>query len=344
MLFRSIPPGATSITQLLKVDNAGVLTVPGGAAGAGLPTIVLGSNLTKARLYSNNTQALAFAALSANMAPSAAQDDATKPSWVMSLNPNSDAAYLYRAPAGGALAALLTLDNAGGVHVQATDGLSGVVEAKSGGGGTWSVFRGFGMRGTSASPTPALNGDVLAMLSGGGCYAAGSLAEQASVRIVANENWSTTARGSQVVLYTTPLGSTNNTGNYCLFDGAGNLYMSGSVATKASGTTWANPSDPRLKQDVAPYAAGLAELCQLEPITYRLKAQPDGPLCYGFDAEKVRDVFPECVTETRMKLLPDDEEETDGVLSLDIHPMLIALVNAIKELTARVRVLEGVPA
>src|SRR5262245_40950027 len=38
--------------------------------------------------------------------------------------------------------------------------------------------------------------------------------------------------------------------------GAGNLTITGATATKASGTTWSNPSDPRLKQDVAPYAAG----------------------------------------------------------------------------------------
>src|SRR5215475_9254876 len=37
----------------------------------------------------------------------------------------------------------------------------------------------------------------------------------------------------------------------------GNLTITGNTATKATGTTWSNPSDPRLKQDVAPYAAGL---------------------------------------------------------------------------------------
>jgi len=124
-------------------------------------------------------------------------------------------------------------------------------------------------------------------------------------------------------------------------DNLGNLVITGTVGQKASGTTWANPSDPRLKQDVAPYGAGLAEIAQLEPITYRLKVQPDGPLCYGFDAAKVRDVFPECVSETSMKLDPTDEEPTPGVLSFDMHPILVALVNAVKELTARVAALEA---
>src|SRR5262249_22093451 len=91
--------------------------------------------------------------------------------------------------------------------------------------------------------------------------------------------------------------------NAFYIDASSNLVIAGPTGQKSTGTTWANPSDPRLKQDVASYAAGLAEIAQLKPITYRLKAQPD-LLCYGFDAEKVRAVFPECVTETRMKLDP----------------------------------------
>src|SRR5262252_1656067 len=121
--------------------------------------------------------------------------------------------------------------------------------------------------------------------------------------------------------------------NLFTLDASGNLIIAGATATKASGTTWANPSDPRLKQDVGPYAAGLAEILGLEPISYHLKSDPDGPLCYGFDAEKVRAIFPECVSLGRMKLDPADDEETE-VLVFDMHPILVALVNAIKELAA----------
>jgi hypothetical protein len=119
-------------------------------------------------------------------------------------------------------------------------------------------------------------------------------------------------------------------------DAAGNLVITGSVGQKASGTTWANPSDPRLKTDVGSYQRGLAEIIQLTPISYHLKSDPDGPLCYGFDATAVKEILPECVSTARMKLDPADETETD-VLTFDMHPVLVALINAVKELNEKVQ-------
>src|SRR5262245_20472066 len=159
---------------------------------------------------------------------------------------------------------------------------------------------------------------------------------------VTKSSWLLTvnAQGDVIQMQRIPAGSTTAT-NMLTIDASANLTINGATATKASGTTWSNPSDPRLKQDIAPYAAGLADVCRLAPITYRLKAQPDGPLCYGFDAEKVRDVFPECVSTTKMKLNPDDEEETEGVLTFDMHPILVAVINALKEVERRLAALEA---
>jgi hypothetical protein len=124
-------------------------------------------------------------------------------------------------------------------------------------------------------------------------------------------------------------------------DAQGNFIIGGPLAIKPSGTLWVNPSDPRLKTDITPYAAGLAALCQTRPITYRLKADRTGTLQYGFDADEVRRVLPECVGTMRAKLDPydGDGEETD-VLTLDMNPMLVALINAIRELADRVQALE----
>jgi len=322
---------------LTPTDATKTVSVPGGAAAAGTAYIILGSNTAKARLQSSNTTTPAWLALTTNRDNVAStQDDATKPSWQLTLNSSTDLAAIARQPAGGALATLFTLDNTGGLTLQAVDGSAGQVFVRGGGAGNPTALRGYSYRGTTAAPTPTLANDVLSQWSGLGCYSAGNnFTEQAIIRTIAIENWSGTGRGAQWTLYTTPAGTTSAS-SYMTLDGNGNLTISGPTGVKQTGTTWVNPSDPRLKQDVAPYAAGLAEIIELEPITYRLKAQPDGPLCYGFDAAKVRDVFPECVSETRMKLDPADEEDTDGVLTFDMHPILVALINAVKELAQKV--------
>ena len=115
---------------------------------------------------------------------------------------------------------------------------------------------------------------------------------------------------------------------------AGDLQIMGNVATKNTGTVWINPSDTRLKQDIEPYAHGLADILKLDPVHYTLKAC--GTRTCGFEAEKVREVFPECVTTTKAKLDPADEEEVQ-VLAFDMHPVLVAMVNAIKELASKVK-------
>jgi len=93
-----------------------------------------------------------------------------------------------------------------------------------------------------------------------------------------------------------------------------------------------------LKKNIADYPRGLADILKLQPISYTLK-QGDIDTC-GFDADAVRAVFPECVTTTRMKLDPTDEEETDDVLTFDMHPVLVAVVNALKEVATRLDALE----
>lgn len=99
---------------LLPTDATKTLSVPGGAAGAGLGQFLLGSNTAKARLQTNNTTAAPYLVFSTNRdAVVGTQDDATKPSWQMSMDSVNDGFYLGRQPAGGAYTGLLTLDTAG---------------------------------------------------------------------------------------------------------------------------------------------------------------------------------------------------------------------------------------
>jgi len=152
------------------------------------------------------------------------------------------------------------------------------------------------------------------------------------------------ADNDQFQVQRNPAGTGAPAGAVELFvDNAGNLTIAGATATKASGTTWANPSDPRLKQDIEPYTRGVAEIAQLAAISYHLKADPTGPRCFGFDASEVQKILPECVSTARGKLEPDDAEETD-LLAFDMHPILVALVTAVRELSERLRVLEAAAA
>jgi hypothetical protein len=154
------------------------------------------------------------------------------------------------------------------------------------------------------------------------------------------------AGGDNFQVLRRPAGSDTYNGMLIVTNDA-SLQIYGNNATKNSGTTWINPSDPRLKRDIAPYTHGLADILQLEPISFQYNGKggttDDGRRCYGYDATVVRGPFPEAVGTRRGKLTEEDADETD-LLTLDTSNFTLALVNAVKELAARVAALEGAPA
>lgn len=103
------------------------------------------------------------------------------------------------------------------------------------------------------------------------------------------------------------------------------LQLSTDGAAKFLTSTWATTSDIRLKTVDGNYTKGLKEITKLNTILYHyapgnarnLSTEGQG---IGFSAQEVQKVFPEAVT-----------LEKDGYLSLNIHPILIAYVNAFKE-------------
>ncbi|MFL5763840.1 MAG: tail fiber domain-containing protein [Bacteroidia bacterium] len=106
------------------------------------------------------------------------------------------------------------------------------------------------------------------------------------------------------------------------------LELVSNSAGKPGSTTWTVTSDERLKNIHGAYTKGLNEILALQPITYNYKNVgdrqfPDDVLSQefaGFSAQEVQKVFPEAV-----------KTGADGYLNFDIHPILIAYVNAIKE-------------
>lgn len=102
-----------------------------------------------------------------------------------------------------------------------------------------------------------------------------------------------------------------------------------SGAFVSAGGVWTNASDRRLKTNIKPLTYGLPEVLKLNPVSYTFKA--DNSRQIGFIAQEVREVMPELVT----------GDESGGKLGLSYGQLNAALVNAVKELTARVKKLEA---
>lgn len=104
-------------------------------------------------------------------------------------------------------------------------------------------------------------------------------------------------------------------------------------------------SDERTKQDIAPFTRGLAEVLQLEPISYSHNGVGgtirDGTMRYGLSAQRVREHLPEAVSEAPPAPMPEGKEALDDMLFVEDKPIMMAMINAIKELTARVAALEA---
>lgn len=112
----------------------------------------------------------------------------------------------------------------------------------------------------------------------------------------------------------------------------GQFELSLNEGRKPGSGTWTIVSDERLKTVDGDYTAGLSEIRQLRPVRYHYK-NAGGRIFEpkilatefsGFLAQDVQRIFPSCV-----------EEDSDGYLSLNIHDILIASVNSIKELDAK---------
>jgi hypothetical protein len=143
---------------------------------------------------------------------------------------------------------------------------------------------------------------------------------------------------------------------------------------KPGGGAWADTSDARIKTVIGDYTSGLDQILALEPVRYTFKgndtndpptveqsadleaprnkeapsvpywnsshraAAVDGTEYVGLIAQAVELVMPEMVK--RADGYIDGEAVTD-LRNLDTGPLIFALINAVKELAAKVETLEG---
>jgi hypothetical protein len=96
-------------------------------------------------------------------------------------------------------------------------------------------------------------------------------------------------------------------------DSSGALILAGSTAQKATGTTWSNPSDQRLKSNISDYPKGTAELMQVRVREWEYNGKGGtvaGTKGLGVIADEIMTVLPNTVDNYEAKLNVDDEETT----------------------------------
>jgi hypothetical protein len=168
-----------------------------------------------------------------------------------------------------------------------------------------------------------------------------------SAPIYLNSTW--TANAVLIRMYHTPgviAGLQINVGGQIYnFSHVGNF----TVATngyKPGGGVWADSSDIRTKEAVADYTRGLEAVVALRPVSFRHNGKggsvADGKTYVGLIANEARHVMPEMVGVTQAKLEPDDEDtNVTDILTLEATALIYALVNSVKELTARLEAVEA---
>jgi hypothetical protein len=123
----------------------------------------------------------------------------------------------------------------------------------------------------------------------------------------------------------------------------GDLILAGSTAQKATGTTWSNPSDQRLKANVTDYPKGIPELMQVRVCEWEYNGKggtTEGMKGIGVIADEVMTVLPNTVDTYDAKLNEADEEVT-AIKKFDATEITWLLVKAVQEQQATILALEA---
>lgn len=117
------------------------------------------------------------------------------------------------------------------------------------------------------------------------------------------------------------------------------LSISGN-ASKTGGGSFAALSDARAKTNITPYNHGLKLIEQLSPVKFRYKPEFDatgsevGKQYVGFVAQELQKIAPSMVLQT-------EKGESSDLLMTDLSELTFTLVNAVKDLSDKVRTLEA---
>jgi hypothetical protein len=119
--------------------------------------------------------------------------------------------------------------------------------------------------------------------------------------------------------------------------------VAGQSAAKPGGGSWSVYSDSRIKENVTPYTKGLADILLVNTVTYEyngLAGTTKGAKYTGIIAQEIKEIFPDTVKIYKAKLNEEDEEKTE-LYDFNASDLTFALINAIKELNEKIKILEA---
>ncbi len=142
--------------------------------------------------------------------------------------------------------------------------------------------------------------------------------------------------------YTNGQLSLNDVNGYSSSTYNSRLHISGN-ATKTTGSSWISVSDERLKSNIQVYEKGLSEILQITPKTFEFNGKAGtqaGQSQVGIIAQEIKDILPESINTFNKKLEETDETETE-LYDFNQDPLVYTLLNAVKELSAKIDTLEN---
>ena len=110
--------------------------------------------------------------------------------------------------------------------------------------------------------------------------------------------------------------------------------------TFSSSATWTRSSDARLKTEIEDSAIGLGFINDLRPVKYRWKSDASKTQQYGLIAQEVKAAM-DAHGEPEFTVWDIEDSTDDGLQSLAYENLIVPLIKAVQELTARVEQLEN---
>lgn len=260
---------------------------------------------------------------------------------VLALNSSGVPVWTPLAVSGGTVTSVTASSPlaSSGSSVSPNISLSGIVPVINGGTGS-STLTGAGIAQLSGGSGAAFTGDVsstgyITSTGGGG---GSSFLTATSVQIGTSGVGAVYAIGGAFD-GGNGIGFINGGGKSIQISSSGNFFTSAGTCYKTGSTTaWDIFSDSRIKKNVTPYTKGLAELNQVQIKNFEFNGlgnSKEGDKGLGVIADEIELVLPDTVKTVSTKLHPEDEEKIN-LKTFNSTELVYLLVNAVKELNAKV--------